>query len=210
MKFERIRSRFGSAHAIALLALFVGLFGTAYAATKINGKNIKNASIPGKKLKANTVTGAKVNESTLAGGTITGVNAAKLGGKLASDFQPSGAVLGGTGIPTEVSETMFAIPALGLQIETDNAATTLNQVVLRDLTGQSITVISGTGGGEANTITGNGTTTTLFGGIGDFGGGTGGLEWLIVSNGKAAVISCYFPDEAEVGFDYCQATTTDA
>jgi hypothetical protein len=208
MKFERIRSRFGSAHAIALLALFVGLFGTAYAATKINGKNLKNGSVPGKKLKKNTVTGTQVNESTLAG-----VNAAKLGGKVASDFQPSGdyqpggSVIGGFGTPSEISQVMLAIPALGLQIETDGAATTLDQVVLRDLTGQSIIVISGTGAGEANTITGNGTS-TLFANTGDFGGGAGGLEWLIVSEGNAAVIDCYFPDNGEVGFDYCQAVTT--
>ena len=203
MRFEGLRSRFGSAHAIAVLALVVGMFGTAYAATKINGKNLKNNSVPGKKLKKNTVTGAKVNESTLAG-----VNAAKLGGKVASDFQPSGAVLGGFGIPTEISEPMFTIPAVGLQIETDNAGTTLNSVVARNTTGQSVTIISGTGAGEANTITGVGTTFGLFANTGDFGGGAGGLEVVAVSDGKASVINCYFPDEGQVGFDYCQAVTS--
>ena len=51
--------------ALALLALFAALAGSGYAAVKINGKNIKNRSIPGKKLKRNSVTGKEVNESRL-------------------------------------------------------------------------------------------------------------------------------------------------
>lgn len=197
-----IKRRPSPAMVVAMTALIAGLLGTAYAATKINGKQIKNGSIPGKKLKANTVTGAKVNESTLAG-----VNAAKLGGKASSAFQPNGAVIGGSGDPTAVSQPIMTIPALGLQLETDNAATTLNQVVARNTGGQSVTIISGTGAGEANTITGVGSTFGLFANAGDFGGGPGSLEVLVVSGANASVINCFFPDEGQVGFDYCQATT---
>lgn len=70
---------------ISLIALFVAMGGVGYAAVKINGKNIKNNSIPGKKLKNsavatkklkngavsnakvknNALTGAKINEATL-------------------------------------------------------------------------------------------------------------------------------------------------
>jgi hypothetical protein len=61
--------------AISLVALFVALGGTGYAAISINGKNIVNKSIAGKKLKdkaigagkvkTDTLTGTQVNESTL-------------------------------------------------------------------------------------------------------------------------------------------------
>jgi hypothetical protein len=39
------------ANTVALIALFVALGGSAYAAKKLNGKSIKNSSIPAKKLK---------------------------------------------------------------------------------------------------------------------------------------------------------------
>jgi len=56
------------AMAISLLALFVALGGTGYAAVKLNGKNIKNRTIAGKKLKNNTLTGKQIKESKL--GTV--------------------------------------------------------------------------------------------------------------------------------------------
>src|SRR4051794_40751823 len=53
-------------NAIALLALFVALGGTGYAAVAINGKQLKNGTVSGKKLKRNTLTGREVKESKLA------------------------------------------------------------------------------------------------------------------------------------------------
>jgi hypothetical protein len=60
---------------IAVLALFVALGGTVYAASSISGKTIKKNSLPGNRIKKKTVTGnqikndaitgAQVNESTL-------------------------------------------------------------------------------------------------------------------------------------------------
>ncbi len=61
---------------IAMIALFVALFGTAYAATKINGKKLKNESVAGKKLKDAAVTTDK-----LANGAVTDA-------KLAGDGLP--------------------------------------------------------------------------------------------------------------------------
>ncbi len=58
---------------LSFLALFVVLFGTAYAATKINGKKIKNQTIAGKKLKVGAV-----GTTQLADGSVTV-------GKLAAD-----------------------------------------------------------------------------------------------------------------------------
>ena len=45
---------------VALVALFIALGGTGYAALTINGKNIKNGTISGKKLKNRTLGTAKL------------------------------------------------------------------------------------------------------------------------------------------------------
>lgn len=58
------------ATAIALLALFVAIGGTSYAAAKINGKDIKNRTVAGKKLKNGTVTGKQVKRDSLGGRQI--------------------------------------------------------------------------------------------------------------------------------------------
>jgi hypothetical protein len=64
------------AMAVSLLALFVALGGTGYAAATLNGKNIKNGTIPGKKLKNKTITGGKIKSNTIGAGQI---NERKLG-----------------------------------------------------------------------------------------------------------------------------------
>lgn len=51
---------------VALLALFVALGGSSYAAVKVNGKNIRDRSVTGAKLKPDTLTGKQVREATLA------------------------------------------------------------------------------------------------------------------------------------------------
>src|SRR5215213_8958094 len=94
---------------VALLALFVALGGSGYAAVQLNVRSIKNGAVPGKKLKRNSVTGRQVKESTLAtvpsarsAGTATlldgkqpgaflaagatAVNAGKLGGLAPTSF----------------------------------------------------------------------------------------------------------------------------
>jgi hypothetical protein len=108
--------------AVALLALFVALGGTGYAAATINGRDIKNRSIAGTKLRRNTLSGAQIRESGLSkvpaasdadflGGrppgayvlASTGIagNSLRLGGQPASAFLPAGgtaansALLGG-------------------------------------------------------------------------------------------------------------------
>jgi hypothetical protein len=45
---------------IAVIALFVSLGGTGYAAIKITGKSVKNGSLTGKDIKSNSVTGKNV------------------------------------------------------------------------------------------------------------------------------------------------------
>jgi hypothetical protein len=63
-----MRNRIGMpspAMVVALLALCVALGGTGYAATKINGKNIRNGTITGKKIKNRTITSAKISRTTV-------------------------------------------------------------------------------------------------------------------------------------------------
>jgi len=66
---KKIRLRHPSpALVISVLALFVALGGTVYAASKISGKSIKQGSIPGNRLKKHTLTGKQINLKKL--GTV--------------------------------------------------------------------------------------------------------------------------------------------
>lgn len=71
---KRMRPRITFSNVVALLALFFALGGTVYAASKINGKQIKSGSIPGNRIKKNSLTGNQINEGTLKS-TITYVSA---------------------------------------------------------------------------------------------------------------------------------------
>ncbi len=62
---KNFKRRLTFANVVSMLALFIALSGGVYAASKINGKQIKKNSIAGKKLKPDTVTGTQINESTL-------------------------------------------------------------------------------------------------------------------------------------------------
>ncbi|HVQ58264.1 MAG TPA: hypothetical protein VMS60_05075 [Solirubrobacterales bacterium] len=53
------------ANVVALVALFISLGGTVYAAAKINGKTIRKESIPANRLVPDSVGGAQVDESSL-------------------------------------------------------------------------------------------------------------------------------------------------
>jgi hypothetical protein len=61
---------------ISILALFVALGGSAYAAGKIGTKNIKNNAVTAAKIKKNAVTTAKIKNGAVTGAKI---NAATLG-----------------------------------------------------------------------------------------------------------------------------------
>jgi hypothetical protein len=67
---RRIRPRLNHATVVAYLALFVALGGSSYAAVKINGKSIKDGSIPGAKLEQRTITRLNVAKKTLTGTEI--------------------------------------------------------------------------------------------------------------------------------------------
>jgi hypothetical protein len=51
--------------AVAVMALFVALAGTGYAVSRIDGRQLKDASVSGKKLRRNTLGGREIRESVL-------------------------------------------------------------------------------------------------------------------------------------------------
>ena len=101
--------RFLRGNTIALLALFVALGGTTYAATAlpknsvgtkqlknnaVTAPKIKNGAVTTAKINTNAVTGAKVLESSLAQ-VPSALNADQLGGVAASGYLKTGAAAGG-------------------------------------------------------------------------------------------------------------------
>jgi hypothetical protein len=63
---SRMKGRWPSpAMIIALLALFVAMGGSVYAASKLSGKTIKKNSEPGNRIKTDSLTGKQIKESTL-------------------------------------------------------------------------------------------------------------------------------------------------
>ncbi len=71
---QRIQKVFSFSNVVAVLALFLALGGSVYAASnkanKINGSRIKPKSIPGNRIKARSLTGAQVKARTLTGAKI--------------------------------------------------------------------------------------------------------------------------------------------
>jgi len=55
---------------VALIALFVALGGSAYAALVVTGKNVKNGSLTGSDLKNRSVHGSKLGADSIGGGSI--------------------------------------------------------------------------------------------------------------------------------------------
>lgn len=71
---------------VALLALFVAMGGSVYAASTINGKTVKKNTLPGNRVKTSSLPGNKLKQKTVTGNrlkndTITGtqINEATLG-----------------------------------------------------------------------------------------------------------------------------------
>ena len=89
-KRKRLRAP-SPAMVVACIALTVTLSGVSYAAAlaknSVGSAQLKDNAVGTKKVANNALTGSDINESTLAGGSITGVNAALLGGHPASDFE---------------------------------------------------------------------------------------------------------------------------
>jgi hypothetical protein len=55
---------------ISILALFVALGGTSYAAVKLNGKNIKAGTVTGKQIKNNSISGTDIKQGSVKRGDL--------------------------------------------------------------------------------------------------------------------------------------------
>jgi hypothetical protein len=86
---KKLRARITSAHVIAMIALFVALSGSSYAAVTIRASQIRNNSIPGAKIKAGSIPAAKLKPQSITARQIK--NNTLTRAKLRTD------VLGGTG-----------------------------------------------------------------------------------------------------------------
>jgi hypothetical protein len=77
---KKLRTRITSAHVIAMIALFVALSGSSYAAVTIRASQIRNNSIPGSKLKSGSIPATKLRNNSITGGKLknNSVGAAKL------------------------------------------------------------------------------------------------------------------------------------
>jgi hypothetical protein len=66
-KLRKLRARISSAHVIAMIALFVALSGSSYAAVTIRASQIRNNSIPGTKIKSNSIPASKIKNNSITG-----------------------------------------------------------------------------------------------------------------------------------------------
>ncbi|HEY7257291.1 MAG TPA: hypothetical protein VH476_11495 [Solirubrobacterales bacterium] len=111
----RIRPRLTYANVVATLALFLALTGGAvWAASKINGKQIKKNSIPGNRIKKGTLTNNQIKKQTITNakikqGTIqrTSLAAGTLPGVIVADASATN--LPGATTETPPGPTPFAL-----------------------------------------------------------------------------------------------------
>lgn len=77
----KLRSHLTFANVIAMLALFVALGGSSYAALRVTGKNVRNGSLTGTDVRNSSLTGRDVRSSSL------GTSDVKNRSLLAKDFK---------------------------------------------------------------------------------------------------------------------------
>src|SRR3954470_18676070 len=65
---SRLRGALTYANVVSTLCLFVVLGGSAYAAAKITGRDVKNSSLTGKDVKNSSLTGGDVKDGSLLAG----------------------------------------------------------------------------------------------------------------------------------------------
>ena len=101
---KRMQKALSFSNIVAVLALFLALGGSVYAASnKINGRKIKPRSIPANRIKARSLTGAQIKARTLTGakvkpGSLTGKQV--VGRRLPGSRAPSPAG-GQSAVPTK-------------------------------------------------------------------------------------------------------------
>ena len=74
--FSRLRARASFANLTALLAMFIALGGSSYAAVKITGNDVRNGSLSGRDVRNGSLTGRDIS---ISGRNIRGLTAADFG-----------------------------------------------------------------------------------------------------------------------------------
>jgi hypothetical protein len=203
---------------MATIAVFLALGGSAFALKKINGKTLKNRSVPATKIVPNSLGGHQINESKLAAvpqahhasssnRADTAADAEALGGIPGSGFEPAGRILFGHAPAgsSSPSVSIFSWPQGGIDVRTDGDGTADLAVKLFNIrtSGASVDVASN----DASTP---GTLTVDPGTSQKFAGPTGvidnGLQLLLVDQGNSdrfLNISCGYDTDAAPFELYC-------
>jgi hypothetical protein len=113
-----MRARLTFANVVSVLALFVALGGTGYAATKINGSDLKNRSVAAKKLKRHTLTSTQIKANSLGASAIRESTLSTVPRARSADNAANAATLGGhTAASLKVSCPAGMTAAVGLCFE---------------------------------------------------------------------------------------------
>jgi hypothetical protein len=172
---------------LALIALSVALSGTAVAAAKINGKNLKNRSVAAAKIKVNSLTGTEIREAKLgrvplaakadsateatsAATATSAVNAEKLGGLAPAAFaQGGGHVYNATvDVPANTSNAaILSVPGIGTVQADCSVAGDSSILELKNESGGTLALI-----GSSTTTAGAVTLTPNDGALADAATGT--------------------------------------
>jgi hypothetical protein len=131
-------------NAVAFLALFVALSGTAFAAglapNSVGTKQLKRGAVTGVKVKKNTLTGKQINESKLK----RVPDSSKLGGLPGSAFLLAGGIAANAdkldGIDSKVFGTALTVPGTAFTPRAPSGGTTKSYVGSGE-----ITAVGGTG-----------------------------------------------------------------
>jgi hypothetical protein len=118
--FRRLRSPW-HATAVAYLALFMAMGGTAYAAVQWTGANIADGSLTGADVAPNSLTGASIQDGSLTGADISAgsISASDLApGTVGSGGSPATALLGAGSNPASVTAPLYGTDSSATQIVT--------------------------------------------------------------------------------------------
>lgn len=183
---------------ISIVALFVALGGTSYAAVKLNGKNIKKGTVSGAALKKNTLTGTQINEARLgkvpsassadtANSAVTAGDAAKFAGSSPDSFVRGNAsvIPANVALAVSTSETLLLIPGLARVNATCTAANTMNIGVVAEADDVTLVMANPRG----STIHTNGATVPKGSGLSY---GAASSQKFQISAWKAADPSVYY------------------
>ena len=176
LKSEKI----GSAHLIAVLALFIALGSGAYAASKVGTKQIKNNAVTSSKIKKNAVTSAKIKKDAITSSKIK--PNAVVPGKIATGAITPAKLGAGSVNAAKLADGSVTTPKVG------DGAITVAKLADGSVTPAKMSEYSNSGVikldfGETHVFFDKGGI-TLVGRCADGGGGDSDAELVAINNGS--------------------------